>query len=276
MAYIGVDLGGTKISVSKIIGNSCENATRSLIPNEGSENEILDFIKNAISKSIDEDVVAIGIGVPSLVDQRLGIVYDVQNIPSWKKVYLKDFLENHFNIPVFVNNDANCFSLGELYFGDRKNLDSFVGLTIGTGIAGGIIINKKLYNGSNSGAGEFGMLPYLDGNFEDYCSGQFFQKIHGIAGEKVFSNAKAGDAEALSLYSTFGKHLGNLIIQVLYTFDPETIILGGSVSKAYTHFRSGIQLSLNQFAYQNSISNLKIILSSDPDISVKGAAALCY
>lgn len=276
MAYIGVDLGGTKISVAKVTGNTCENAIRSLIPNEGSENQILDFIKNAILKSIDKDVVAIGIGVPSLVDQKLGIVYDVQNIPSWKKVFLKDFLENHFKIPVFVDNDANCFSLGELYFGDRKKLNSFVGLTIGTGIAGGIIINKKLYNGFNSGAGEFGMLPYLNSNFEDYCSGQFFQKINGIAGEKVFTNAMAGDAEALALYSTFGKHLGNLIIQVLYTFDPKTIILGGSVSKAYTYFKSGIQLSLNQFAYQNSISNLKIALSSDPDISVKGAAALCY
>ena len=276
MAYIGVDLGGTKISVAKIKGNTCENTTRSLIPNEGSENEILDFIKKAISKSIDEDVEAIGIGVPSLVDQKLGIVYDVQNIPSWKKVFLKDFLENHFKIPVFVNNDANCFSLGELYFGDRKKLDSFVGLTIGTGIAGGVVINKKLYNGSNSGAGEFGMLPYLDSNFEDYCSGKFFQKINGITGEKIFSKAKAGDDDALALYSTFGMHLGNLIIQVLYTFDPETIILGGSVSKAYTYFKSGIQFSLKQFAYQNSVSNLKIILSSDPDISVKGAAALCY
>lgn len=276
MAYIGVDLGGTKISVAKIVGDSCENATRSLIPNKGSENEILNFIKDAISKSIDKDVKAIGIGVPSLVDQKLGIVYDVQNIPSWKKVFLKDFLENHFKIPVFVNNDANCFALGELYFGDRKELNSFVGLTIGTGIAGGIIINKKLYNGFNSGAGEFGMLPYLDRNFEDYCSGQFFQKINGIAGEKIFAKAKSGDAEALALYSTFGEHLGNLIIQILYTFDPKAIILGGSVSKAYTYFKSGIQLSLKQFAYQNSISNLKIVKSSDPDISIKGASALCY
>ena len=111
MPYIDVNVGSTKMSVAKITGNTCENATRSLIPNEGSENEILDFIKNAISKSIDKDVEAIGIGVPSLVDQKLGIVYDVQNIPSWKKVFLKDFLENHFKIPVFVNNDANCFSL---------------------------------------------------------------------------------------------------------------------------------------------------------------------
>jgi glucokinase len=276
MPYTDVNVGSSKISVAETIGHSCENATRSLILDEGYENQILDLIKNAISKSIDKDVEANGIGISSFVDRRLRTLCYVENTPSWKKVYLNDFLENHLNISLFVKNDTNCFSLGELYFGARENLDSFLALTIGTEFAGGIIINKKLYSGSNSDAGEFEMFSYLDTNFEDYCSGQFFQKIHGIAGEKVFSNAKAGDAEALSLYSTFGKHLGNLIIQVLYTFDPETIILGGSVSKAYTHFRSGIQLSLNQFAYQNSISNLKIILSSDPDISVKGAAALCY
>ena len=89
--------------------------------------------------------VGIGIGVQSLVDQKLGIVYDVQNIPSWKKVFLKDILESHFNISVFINNDVNCFALGELYYGLGKNLNSFVSISIGTGIAGGIIIDKKLY-----------------------------------------------------------------------------------------------------------------------------------
>ena len=276
MAYLGVDLGGTKVHVAKIVGQSCENSIRALIPNKGTEEEVMDVIIKSISKLMDEDITSIGIGVPSLVDQQLGIVYDVQNIPSWKKIYLKDILETHFNIPVFINNDANCFSLGELHFGTGKEYDSFVALSIGTGIAGGIIINKKLYNGFNSGAGEFGMLDYLDHNFEHYCSGQFFQEVNGIAGEKVFESAKSGDLSSLDLYTTFGKHLGNLIIQVLYTYDPELIVLGGSISKAYPYFKKGIHTSLAQYAYQNSINNLKIIASNDPNISVKGAASLCY
>ena len=218
MPYIDVNVGSTKMSAAQTIGHSCENATRSLIPDEGYENQILDLIKNAISKSVNKYVEAIGIGISNFVDWRLRTLCDVENIPSLKKVYLNDFLENHLNIPVFVKNDINYFSLGELYFGARKNLDSFLVLSIGTEIAGGIIINKKLYSGSNSDAVEFEMFSYLDTNFEDHSGGQFFQKIHGIQGEKKLSNAMAEDARALSLYSTFGKHLENLIILVLHTF----------------------------------------------------------
>ena len=276
MSYLGIDLGGTKIRIAKIVDQSCQTYAHSLIPKEGSEKEIINIIKKLISKLLDKSVIGIGIGVPSVVDEKLGIVYDVQNIPSWKKVFLKDILESHFNVPVFINNDVNCFSLGELYFGLGKKLDSFVGLSIGTGVAGGIIINKKLYNGSNIGAGEFGMLAYKERNYEQYCSGQFFEKICGEKGEEIYIRAKKGDLDAIKLYNTFGEHLGNLINQVIYTYDPEQIILGGSISEAYDYFKKGIQTSLKSFAYQNSISNLKIVVSKDPDIALKGAASLCY
>ena len=276
MSYLGIDLGGTKIRIAKIVDQSCQTYAHSLIPKEGSEKEIINIIKKLISKLLDKSVIGIGIGVPSVVDEKLGIVYDVQNIPSWKKVFLKDILESHFNVPVFINNDVNCFSLGELYFGLGKKLDSFVGLSIGTGVAGGIIINKKLYNGSNIGAGEFGMLAYEERNYEQYCSGQFFEKICGEKGEEIYIRAKKGDLDAIKLYNTFGEHLGNLINQVIYTYDPEQIILGGSISEAYDYFKKGIQTSLKNFAYQNSISNLKIVVSEDPDIALKGAASLCY
>ena len=139
VSLLWIDLGGTKVRAARIIGQSCQTYAESLIPKKGNEKEIIDIIKEIISKLLDKNVVGIGIGVPSLVDQKLGIVYDVQNIPSWKKVFLKDILESHFNISVFINNDVNCFALGELYYGLGKNLNSFVSISIGTGIAGGIM-----------------------------------------------------------------------------------------------------------------------------------------
>ena len=276
MSYIGIDLGGTKVRAARIIGQSCKTYAESLIPKNGTEKEIIDIIKEIISKLLDKNIKGIGIGVPSLVDQKLGIVYDVQNIPSWKKVFLKDALESHFNISVFINNDVNCFALGELNYGLGKKLNSFVGISIGTGIAGGIIINKKLYNGFNSGAGEFGMLSYKNKNYEHYCSGQFFEKIHDVKGEFLYNRAKNGDSSAIKIFNVFGEHLGNLLTQVMYTYDPEQIILGGSISEAYGFFKKGIQKSFKNYAYQNSISNLKINISNDPDISIKGAASLCF
>ncbi len=276
MSYIGIDLGCTKVRAARIIGQSCKTYAESLIPKNGTEKEIIDIIKEMISKLLDKNVKGIGIGVPSLVDQKLGIVYDVQNIPSWKKVFLKDVLESHFKISVFINNDVNCFALGELNYGLGKKLNSFVGISIGTGIAGGIIIDKKLYNGFNSGAGEFGMLSYKNKNYEYYCSGQFFEKIHHIKGEYLYNHAKNGDSSAIKIFNVFGEHLGNLLTQVMYTYDPEEIILGGSISEAYGFFKNGIQKSFKNYAYQNSISNLKINISNDPDIPIKGAASLCF
>ena len=92
MSYIGIDLGGTKVRAARIVGQSCQTYAESLIPEKGSEKEIIDIIKELISKLLNKNVIGIGIGVPSLVDQELGIIYDVQNIPSWKKVFLKDIL----------------------------------------------------------------------------------------------------------------------------------------------------------------------------------------
>ena len=275
MSFIGVDIGGTKIRAARVLGDICQAHSDDLIPNKGTENEVLKVIKRTIQNVLNKNVKGIGVGVPSLVDSELGIVYDVQNIPSWKKVNLKNILESFFNIPVFINNDANCFALGELNYGIGKNLNSFVALTIGTGIAGGIIIEKKIYNGSNFGAGEFGMLSYKDDNFESYCSGQFFTKKYNSKGENLFNLAKAGNKESIKIFNEFGEHLGNLINHVMYTYDPDEIILGGSVSKSYDFFKIGISRSLNKYAYQNSISNLNINVSRDQDIPVKGAASLC-
>ena len=124
---------------------------------------------------MSDHIKAIGIGVPSVVDTHTGIVYDVQNIPSWKEVAIAQKMQELYKLPVLVNNDANCFALGEYHFGKGKGTKSMVGVTIGTGIGAGIIINGKLYCGPNCGAGEFGMIGYLDKVVEYYASGQFFK-----------------------------------------------------------------------------------------------------
>ena len=117
---------------------------------------------------------------------------------------------------------------------------------------------------------------YKNKNYEYYCSGQFFEKIHHVKGEYLYNSAKDGDSNAIKIFNVFGEHLGNLLTQVMYAYDPEQIILGGSISKAYGFFKNGIQKSFKNYAYQNSISNLKINISNDPDIPIKGAASLCF
>jgi glucokinase len=143
---IGVDMGGTNIGLGRVEKDKFDKCKSFDISAQGTKEKILEEIINAIYSVFDDHVAGIGIGVPSLVDVNKGIVYDVQNIPSWDELYLKDILEEQFNVPVYVNNDANCFTVGEKYFGIGKRFSNIVGITMGTGLGAGIIINNRLYS----------------------------------------------------------------------------------------------------------------------------------
>ena len=215
-------------------------------------------------------------GVPSVIDLKKGIIYDVVNIPSWKKVPLRALLERRYGLPVYINNDANCFAVGEKHFGQAKKYDNVVGLIVGTGLGAGVIINGKLYNGANCGAGEFGMISYLDHNHEYYASGQFFKNVHKASGKELFERAKNGDLEALRIFAEFGGHLGEAVKTILYAADPDIIVLGGSVSQAYRFFKQAMWESITTFVYSLVLKNIRIGASRVRNIAILGAAALYY
>ncbi len=275
-SIIGVDLGGTNARAGLVRHHQLEGVSSIPINPEGSVEEVLDQLCDLIDRAKPDDVDGIGIGVPSVVDLKTGVVYDVQNIPSWREVPLKSILEERYAVPVLVNNDANCFALGEWHFGKGVGCQSIIGLIVGTGFAGGIIADSKLYAGRNCGAGEFGMIPYLESIYEHYCSGQFFPRHTQRSGTEVFEQAVAGDREAADILAAFGHHLGEGIKTVLYAYDPETIILGGSVRKAFRFFEEAMWASIRSFAYPQSIRSLKIHVSELEHVAILGAAALHY
>jgi glucokinase len=273
---IGLDLGASNIRGGLIHGNRISQIHSRRIQSAGTVEEVLEDIYAIIDLLIEKEVSAIGIGVPSVVDVEQGIVYDVQYIPSWKEVHLKSILEDRYRIPVFVNNDANCFVLGEYYFGKGAGVENFIGLAIGTGLGAGVIINHRLYAGPNCGAGEFGMVDYLDHCFEFYCSGQYFQNVYNVDGQVVFDKAKAGDLQAQQWYAEMGMHLGNAIKMIMYTYDTSLIIFGGSVRHAYPFFSRTMWERINSFAYSKSLAKFRIELSELENSGILGAAGLFY
>ncbi|MGE5682361.1 MAG: ROK family protein, partial [Bacillota bacterium] len=136
MSVIGIDLGGTNIRAGIVTKGNLGNVLSAKVKKEGSADEVIDSIFELIDqlKQSTLEIEGIGIGVPSVVDVKQGIVYDVQNIPSWKEVRLKDLMENRYALPVYINNDANCFAAGEKYFGKAKQYENAIGLIIGTGL----------------------------------------------------------------------------------------------------------------------------------------------
>ena len=273
---IGIDLGATNIRGAVVNDDAIAEIISRRINTKGTEEQVLEDVYFIIDKLIEKDVKAIGIGVPSVVDVELGIVYDVVHIPSWKEVHLKQILEDKYKVPVFVNNDANCFALGEHYFGKGKGAKNMIGLTLGTGLGAGVIINNQLYAGPNCGAGEFGCVDYLDNNYEFYCSGSFFNNVYGLNGEDVFKDAQKGNPEALKLYGEMGTHLGNAIKLVMYTYDPSLIILGGSVQLAYDFFEKPMWERIRTLVYPKSVERLKIERSALENSGILGAAGLYF
>lgn len=271
---IGVDLGGTKVKAGVESNGSIIQQSTIMLRHKDSLSSTLSQLIDLIRPLTQYPVSSIGIGVPSVVDIERGIVYNVTNIPSWEKVELKDILEEEFNLPVSVNNDVNCFTLGEHLFGMAKDYNSVVGMTIGTGLGSGIIIDNQLYAGNNCGAGEIGLLPYREHNFEYYAGSNFFDSIHGTSALEANRAALAGDKKALSLWAEFGVHLGFATKAVMYVYDPEAIVLGGSIAKAYPLFKAGMLEALDDFAFPESLKRLKIFQSQNDDIALLGAAAL--
>lgn len=275
-AVIGVDLGGTNVRVGKVMDNKLAKHTRRSISSDKAEEVVLQEIIDSINEVFDADAAGIGVGVPSVVDVDKGIVYAVENIPSWREVHLKDELEEVFKVPVFVNNDANCFALGEYYFGKAKlkGLRDIVALTIGTGLGTGVIINGKLYSGHNCGAGEMGHVAYKDKTIEDYCSGQFFIHQHNTDGAAVSAAAAKNDPGALALMDEFGGHVGQAVMNIMYAYDPQMIVFGGSVTKSYHFFEKAMLEKMKEFNYMHAVERLQIERTESPDIPILGAAGL--
>jgi glucokinase len=271
-----IDLGGTSIRAMRISDTTpIENIKKIRCHSNGTVDDVITQIESLIESLSTEGISQIGIAVPSVVDVHKGIVYNVTNIPSWHEVHLKDIIQQHFGIETLVDNDANCFALGEQYYGEGQDFNNFIGITLGTGLGSGIIINKKLYRGNNADAGEIGALPYLDSDFEHYTSSLFLTKKSTMTGEQLAEAAAKGDASALSIWHEFGKHLGHLLQAVLLTYDPEAIILGGGLSHTACLYESEMKESLaNRFPYPNTLSHIHIIFTKLQNANLLGASRL--
>jgi glucokinase len=270
---IGVDLGGTNARAGLVKDSTIIDTREVKLSQKHSLEETLNQLYSIISPLTKFDIQGIGIGVPSVVDAEKGIVYDVVNIPSWKKVELKTILEEKYGLPVFVNNDVNCLALGEQLFGKASAFSSFVTIGIGTGLGAAIIIDKKLYNGIYCGSGEIGYIPYLDKNLEYYASGMYFEGFQTTA-QKAFEAALDGQPKALELWKRYGNHLGQVMKVVLYTYAPEAIIIGGGISAAYPFFESSMFESMGDFIFPATLQHVTILPSLVKNISIMGAAAL--
>ncbi len=273
---LSVDLGGTNLCLGLVDNGTVVNVVSvpSFLPSDTME-QTLEYLAEQISRLMNPSVEKIGIGVPSVVDVERGIVYDAANIPSWKEVHLKSFLEERFGLPVFVNNDANCYAMGAYgtYPAEAKP-EVLVTVTLGTGIGIGIVDHGRLFCGVNCGTGELGYLDYKDSCLEEYCSRQFFDK-HGVKPHEVSAAAQAGDEASIRLFEEFGFHLGHALVLLMYAYDPSHVVFGGGIANALPLFRESMEKYVKEkFPFRKNIEKLIIDVRTGGDIPLIGASLI--
>lgn len=275
-SLIGVDLGGTKVAAGKVTGNLLsDQLTEKLDQSSQDPMDAVRIIIKLVHQLMDKQVKGIGIGVPGLVDRSTGVTYDILNIPNWKEIPLRAIIEKEFNVPVYVDNDSNCFAIGEYRYGAFAGNPDFVGITLGTGMGAGIVKNGQLIPDAHCCSGEFGTMSYLDGIYEDYTAGPFFQREYGKSGEELSEAAKKGDSSAQDAFNSFGRHLGNSIKTIIMAVDPPLIIIGGSVAAAHDLYEEAMWQSISEIPFPSVLDSFQVKFTATKNIAILGAAALC-
>lgn len=271
---LGVDIGGTTINLGLVDGaNVLKKVQVPSFPPKASKDDTLLYLGDQIEQFLVPGISSIGIGVPSLTDPVKGIVYNAANIPSWDVVPLKETLEDRFGIPVFVNNDANCYALGAAVTvgGDFPTV---VTVTLGTGTGVGVVVDGKLFNGTHCGVGEIGAIPYEGADYESFCSKKFFT-ARMLNPRTLSAAAAAGDETAIGHFREFGRHLGIFLSVVMYAYDADCIALGGGIAHTFQHFSEALWEALRgAYPYPAALENLKIIALPNEDTALVGAASL--
>ncbi|MDD7463874.1 MAG: ROK family protein [Anaerococcus sp.] len=245
---IGIDLGGTKISGGLLDenGNILQSAKVDTQAEEGRDTVIKNIV-SLIKKLPYDQSQAIGIGTPGFIDSENGIVTFAGNIKGWTGTNLKKEIEKYFDIPVFIENDANIALVCEEWIGAGKDYDDLVMITLGTGLGGAVYSQGKLLRGSNFQGAELGhMLLYPGGNSctcgqdgcaEAYCAGSAianeYNRLTGEnkTSEEVLSSVDT-DENAKKVLEDYKLNLAYFLTSLRNIFDPQAIIIGGGLINA--------------------------------------------
>ena len=248
---IGLDIGGTKCAIST--GESADGKIRILsreeFPTAGlSWRQVLDEfarrIDSIVSPNSDSDprLSSIGISCGGPLDSKRGVIMSPPNLPGWDDVPVVKFFEDRFHVPTAVQNDANACALAEYLYGSGRGVKNLVFMTFGTGLGAGIIVDGRLYSGSNDNAGEIGHIRLAstgpvgynkEGSAEGFCSGAGMARLAKIrkgldlTTKEIFARVRAGDPDCTEVFRESAEKLATILAFTIDILNPEVIALGG-------------------------------------------------
>ena len=269
---IGIDLGGTTLSVGLVTSDGTVEKIRkqSLIHKDVSS--IVNFITTEVQVLLAEtssDLEGVGIGVPGIVNSEQGIVFQSPHFPTWRDIPIKRLLSEKIQCPITLDNDANMFALGEQRFGAGRACRNFIMLTLGSGIGCGLVLEGKLFRGDRGFAGEVGhMVIEPDGPpchcgsrgcWELYAASHAFRHLSGeknLTPENMALLAEKGDKVALKLWEEFGRYLGMGIHSLINVLGVTRIIIAGGILGGWDYFFDAAKKEMVSRAYAENAKQL--------------------
>lgn len=289
--YIGIDIGGTNLRAA-ILDEECNLLDKFKISNEvekGPEYNIDKLISGIKERWADKEIIAVGVGCPGPLDIRSGTILVTPNLRTWEYFKLKEYLENKFDLPVIVNNDAKVAGYSEAMVGAGKGAESVYYMTLSTGVGGGFIYKGEIVSGFNSVAAEIGNMIINEdkykhsnmnyGGLEGQCSGVNIARISSdiigreLTTKDVFEGAEDGNVELQKILSKWAINVSKAIANVIVTVDPEIIVLGGSVIINNPSYLNSIKEEVKKRVYDGVKVNIKLAEIGD-DTGLIGAGLL--
>jgi len=253
---VAVDLGGTWIRTAAVsdtgaIGPLGRRETAAGRPHADILGDVLALIEEAAGHVAAESgpISGVGVGIATVLDDE-GRTVPCPTLPALGNLDLRDLIGSRTRLPVAVANDASCFALGEAWMGAGRECSHLCGLTLGTGIGLGIVIDGRIYSGSHGFAGEIWRTPTGDGCLEDHVSGRAIERQYrSLSGMKrpcaqIADLAAAGDAAALAAFVEFGRWLGATVAFLVNALDPDVVVLGGAIALSFDLFRRPVEDAL--------------------------------
>lgn len=280
--YLGLDIGANKIGAGLVkkekILNYKKFPTQSKSSNKNILNNIIKAAKTVIAK---QKIKGIGVGIAGQVDFDHGLFISGPNFSKkFKNIELEKILKKEFKTKVKIDNDANCFTMAEAAYGKGKPYRQIVGITLGTGIGGGIVVDGAIFRGANGLAGEFGHVYFGEQTFENMAAGKAMENLYKkTTGQKkntfeIEALAKKGDKKALKVFETMTDSLAKGIAGIIQGLDPEIVVLGGGLIRVPLLTKPALQKVKNYLSY-DALKKTMIVKSALGDkANVLGATIL--
>lgn len=251
---LGVDIGGTKCALI-LAENDGTIRSRVAEPTKDRDTTLSWILEGAKKLAGEYDICAVGISCGGPLDSGTGYILSPPNLPGWDEVPITRLLSEATGAPAYLCNDANACALAEWKFGAGKGTKNMIFLTFGTGLGAGLILDGRLYEGTNGMAGEAGHIRLADcgpvgygkeGSFEGFCSGGGISRLGSLMGcegtaKELAERAKAGEEAALAVYRASAQKLGMGLSILIDLFNPDRIVIGSVFARSETLFREEME-----------------------------------